>query len=116
MSGIEPEPIPSAQEYIAAFRAVASDLTDSYLEILRVHYRAPGRTVTATQLSRAMGYRNYRGANLHYGKLGGLVGRRLGWRPKMQLKVLVSFEKPGNEWHWIMRPQVARALEELGLA
>jgi predicted HNH restriction endonuclease len=28
--------------------------------------------------------------------------------------VLVTFEKPGREWHWIMRPAVAWALEKLG--
>ena len=114
MSGVELESIPSAQQYVVAFRAVADDLADSYLEMLRVHYHAPHRTVTATQLSRAVRYQNYNSANLHYGKMGGLVGRQLGWRPKMPLKVLVSFEKPGNEWHWIMRPQVFHALEELG--
>jgi putative restriction endonuclease len=113
VSGVELESIPSAQQYVVAFRAVADDLADSYLEMLRAHYHAPRRTVTATQLSRAVGYQNYRGANLQYGRLGGLVGRQLGWRPKMKLKVLITFEYREGEWHWIMRPQVFQALEEL---
>lgn len=63
-----------------------------------------------------MGYPNHSSANLHYGKFARLVGTRLKWRPlpEVVLGVLVTFEKPLNEWHWIMRPAVARAIEELG--
>ncbi len=104
--------IPSAQQYVDAFREV--ELPDSYLKMLRVHYDVPAHTITATRLARAVGYKNYNSANLNYPKVGGLVGERLGWLPNMPLEVLVTFEKPDDEWHWIMRPQVARALEMLG--
>ena len=40
----------------------------------------------------------------------GLVGDSIDQR----LGMLVTFEKRNDEWHWIMRPQVARALELLG--
>lgn len=105
--------VPSAQRYVDAFRAVEK-LPDSYLKMLRVHYAAPARTITATRLAQAVNYKNYNSANLNYPKVGGLVGEHLDWLPNMPLEVLVTFEKPADEWHWIMRPQVARALEMLG--
>ncbi len=105
--------IPSAQRYADAFGAI-EDLPDSYLRMLRAHYAAPARRITATRLARAVGYPNYNSANLNYPRVGRLVGEHLGWRPGMPLEVLVTFERPDNEWHWIMRPQVARALEMLG--
>jgi predicted HNH restriction endonuclease len=67
-------------------------------------------------MSKALGYPKYSAANLHYGKLGRLVGEQIGWEPlpKQAVFVLVTFEKPGREWQWIMRPTVAEALERVG--
>lgn len=65
-------------------------------------------------MSNAMGYATFGGANLHYGTLGRLVGELLGWHPETALYVLVEFDKPHREWWWIMRPQVAEAIEEVG--
>ena len=67
-------------------------------------------------MAKAMGFRNWGGANLHYGVLGKLVGETLGWRPmpRTKLYVLAEFEKPGREWHWIMRSSVSKALKILG--
>jgi hypothetical protein len=99
--------------YAAALRDVASH----HRRMLVAHYNAANRTVTATELSKAVGWPPGKGsANLHYGKLGRLVGERLGWRPlpKHTVNVLVSFKKLAREWHWIMRPAVAKALEQLG--
>lgn len=41
-------------------------------------------------------YPTYSAANLHYGKLGRLVGEQMGWTPlpKQTVFVLVTFEKP----------------------
>lgn len=103
----------TANDYVAALRQ--ADVADHHRQLLVAHYQAPNRTVTATQLSKAVGYESTTSsANLHYGKLGGLVGERLGWLPKTKVNVLATFEKPGREWHWIMRPEVAKALEQLG--
>lgn len=44
-----------------------------------------------------------------------MVGEQMGCRPKgVRLGVLVQFENRRGVWHWIMRPEVARALETLG--
>ncbi|HJT76981.1 MAG TPA: HNH endonuclease [Gemmataceae bacterium] len=105
---------PSADQYITAFRKVRS-VTDSQIQMLRLHYNAPQRTITATQMARAIGYRHYSIANSQYGRLGRLVSDQLEYNPmKERLGTLVTFEKRQGEWHWLMRPQVARALERLG--
>jgi 5-methylcytosine-specific restriction protein A len=103
-----------ADDYAAAFRRVA--VAPHQMRMLQAQYHAPDRTLTATQMSKALGYPTYSAANLHYGKLGRLVGEQIGWQPlpEQTVFVLVTFEKPGREWHWIMRPAVAQALEQLG--
>ncbi len=43
-----------------------------------------------------------------------MVGDRLEYNPTQErLGTLVTFEKRQGEWHWIMRPEVAQALESL---
>ncbi|VVB69382.1 Uncharacterised protein [uncultured archaeon] len=67
-------------------------------------------------MAKAMGYPHYVTANLHYGKLGGLVGQELGWTPlpEFKINVLVDFEKPGENWLWTLKPAVTEAIELLG--
>lgn len=83
--------------------------------MLRAHYWAPNRTVTAEQLAGAIGYSSYVSVNMHYGRLARLVGEHLGYDPEPErLGTLVRFEKREDRWHWIMRQEVAQALEFLG--
>lgn len=46
---------PEFQQYVAAFRAI-DNLTDNHIQMLQVHYHAHEQTITAKQLSQAMGY------------------------------------------------------------
>ncbi len=103
-------------DYVNAFRNL--NLQPYQRRMLEIHYCAPNHTLTATQMAKAMGFRNWGGANLHYGVLGKLVAEMLGWHPMPEtaLYVLAEFEKPGREWHWIMRSPVASAMEILGWA
>lgn len=111
--GTIPQAAPSPEQYVAAFRKVG-DVSDSQFQMLRLHYHAPARTITASQLARAIGYEHYSVANSQYGRLGRLVGEQLSYNPmKERLGTLVTFEKRHGEWHWLMRPEVARALEFL---
>lgn len=104
---------PSAQRYEEAFRSL--NISETHRDMLNVHYYAPERTITATQMANAIGYPRYSAANMHYGRLGRLVGESLAFDPlNERLGTLVTFQKRGGEWHWIMRCQVARALENLG--
>ena len=67
---------PSPQQYVTAFREL-SNLTESPIHMLRIHYYAPDRTITAAQMVRAVGYGHYSVANLQYGPVGRLVGEQL---------------------------------------
>lgn len=105
---------PSFQEYVTAFNKIGP-LTDMQVQMLRIHYYAPESTITATQMARAVGYGHYAFANAQYGRIASLMGEQLDYNPaSVHLGTLVVFEKRNGEWHWILRPEVARALETLG--
>jgi len=79
----------------------------------------PSRTTTGCGGSEGGGIQNFRPAGLHYGRLAGLVGSQFGWNPhiegEVKLEVLAKFRKMRGHWQWIMREEVAQALEVLGL-
>lgn len=91
-------------------------LRPHHRQLLKAHLATPRRTVTATELARMLGYASYKAANLHYGQVGALVCKQLGWEPlpSQTVSSIVTFEKRNGEWHWIMRPEVVVALEQLG--
>ena len=105
---------PEVQQYVAAFQAL-DNLTDNHIQILQIHYHATEKTITAKQLSQAIGYSHHTTANMMYGRLARLVGEQVGYSPEPEkLGTLVTFDKRQGEWHWILRPEVAQALEILG--
>lgn len=65
--------VPSMREYAQALLEI--DATPLQVEMLRIHFEAPERTITATDMSRAFDH-DYPFANLHYGRLGRLVGEK----------------------------------------
>lgn len=106
--------VPTSEQYADAFREILKPGAPRR-RMLLIHYAAPHKTVTATELAEQMGYPGYSAANLQYGILGGKVGVYLAFRPTDEgLGSLVTFKKRSGEWHWILRPQVAAALEQLG--
>ena len=116
---------PDAMEYIRAFQGVLEGLPDSYLAMLKGHYNAPNRTVTATQLSELGKYKNWSSANLHYGLLGKRLYEelpiKLPTRPDgteiytFTLATEGGLSQDESQWQWKMRPEVAEAIEQLGL-
>lgn len=107
--------VPSVEEYKNALLAIEHRLTDTRMKILKTHYAAPKHNITAREMAYALGFEGYQGANSNYGKLAGLLGEILHWQPDDHIKmyVMVDFEHVNDEWHWIMRPQLVQALEEL---
>jgi hypothetical protein len=81
--------IPSAADYTRALRSLVP-LPPIYVAMMQSHYRAPARTTTAGALAKAMGFKNYGGANLHYGQLAGLLGNQFGWNPHKEDEVKVA--------------------------
>jgi 5-methylcytosine-specific restriction enzyme A len=111
----------TAEDYITALSSL--NIAPHHLKMLQAHYAAPERTLTALQMSKAMGYHNHHAANLHYGKLARLVGDALGWNPSTEeaqgadaVYILAEFRNPGKNWLWIMRSEVSQAIENLGWA
>ncbi len=113
--GLEEKPFPfSTSDYQRALARV--QIAPHHKRMLAVHLHAPQRTLTATQMAHALGYSSYRAANIHYGTLGRLVCKVLGWAPlpRQTVASLAKFQKRQGEWHWILRAEVAHALEDLG--
>lgn len=114
--------LPAVTEYVAAFRAVEPRITDGQRMLLRAHHAAPARTLTATRLAEIAGWNSYTAVNAQYGTLAGHLARELGidLSEDAQIGVLVEFVDPGSvaneHFLWVLRPNVARALEELGWA
>ena len=115
--------VPSVEEYVRALRAIESRITPKHREMLLFHHGAPGRVVSATVLANHVGFDGYEGANLQYGLLGSELLRELDVQlPAGYAKcgILVEFVNPvfaaNQEWLWVMRPNLAEALEEAGWA
>ena len=110
--------VPTAAEYEKAFRVIEQELPKNAISMLCIHYDAPNHTLTASEMAAAMNYANYGAANLQYGKLGALLGNALDFRLRYGVNMLCHFVQPGAvgnaHWLWIMWPQVAEALCNLG--
>lgn len=107
---------PTVEQFARALRSLRKPV-GRQLEFLRAHEQAPGRAATVTRLAKAVGYRNYRPINLHYGKLARRIGEALG-QPNAPLSLLAAVAKPesisNREWVLIMHPQFAAALKGEG--
>jgi len=114
--------VPSVSDYIAAFRALEPRITPKQRELLLVHHAAPARVISATRLAEAVGFDNYNAVNLQYGLLGAEVARELNidLGEFVAVGIMVEFVEPAyaaNEhFLWVLRQNVAQALEDLGWA
>jgi len=115
---VKPE-VPESAKFRKAIEGLGNTVNAKHREMLRMHYHSPSRKLTARQMAAGVGYAGFGAANLHYGRLGRLVGKKLGLPDEdCHIGVLVEFIRPnaeGNsEWIWVMRPELAKALESLG--
>lgn len=113
--------LPTVAEYVTAFRAVEPRITPKQREMLQLHHAAQARVVSATRLAEEVGYDGYGGANLQYGELAKEIASALAIDVKdgdVAVGILVDFVEPGyagnQHFLWVMRPNVAQALEDLG--
>jgi hypothetical protein len=107
----------SADDFKRAFEQVT--VNEGQMAILRVHYRAPNKTMTARQLAEATGYRSYKATNSQYGHLATAICEILGHPVNCPDKILLLVQvgdrsEKESECPLVMRPQVAEALEQLG--
>jgi hypothetical protein len=115
---------PTAAETAKAFALFEKHLSRGQLAMLRAHYHAPAREITATQLADAAGYESYSAANLQYGRIGWMLFGEIPTNiPSRDGKRIYTFtlasgkEDRDNDqdWVWKMRPHVADALKLLGI-
>lgn len=105
----------TADEYKVAFAAIREKMTESDLLMLKAHYEAPNCNITATQLASKVGFLSFKAVNLRYGLLAGKLLKFFQIRLKryINLNALVYLDNQNDEWHWVLRPEVIRALDEL---
>ncbi|HZL36450.1 MAG TPA: HNH endonuclease signature motif containing protein [Tepidisphaeraceae bacterium] len=118
-SRANPDPMTAltSDDFRRALKGVGSRITALQQQMLSAHYHAQDRTLSASEMSIAMGWRGFEASNAQYGRLGSLLGKRLG-AEQFNIRTLVTMIRPrsvGNsDWLWVMRPQLAMALEALG--
>lgn len=111
------DPIATAESYKAALSLLEDGMPHKHRLMLEAHYRAPGRRLTARKLAEKVGYANFGAVNLQYGTLARKICDILGLRLEYHVLVLAKFVTPktglDREVLWVMRPELAQALEEL---
>lgn len=124
----DPRPIATVEQFKAALLAVRDTgrVFSRGLELVVAHYRAPSHTISSFRLAKELGYPSFSPANLFYGKFARRVADALGRRPgpfssgkPHWWRTLAngkedSLQTKGAYYEWILRPEFARALEELG--
>lgn len=112
-----PTKVPSVSAYIAAFREIERKITRNQRRMLEAHYTSHCRVTTASDMAIRLGYRDFQGANAQYGRLGSMVSDAMGLG-RLGVITLTLMVPPDNfattEWLWVMRENVAKALERLG--
>jgi hypothetical protein len=94
-------------------------------EFLAAHYYSPNRQASMEALADAVGYDTYAPANLHYGALAHRIADNLPTSPSdvpgaryanwMQALAYSNGERNGEgHFLWMLRPEIAMALERLG--
>lgn len=112
-----PKEVSSVKEYILAFKKIESKMTEKQKKMLIEHYNSNCHVTTATDLALLVDYNSHSAGNSQYGRLGSMVAKELGL-DDLGVITLVLMIAPDNystkEWLWIMRENVAKALEQLG--
>ena len=117
MKSKSPEYVRSVEEYKAAFEMIQDEMTQKQHEMLTEHYKSSCHITTATDLAAAVEYSGAGGTKLQYGRLGSMVSNALGLGPLGVITLALMVPPNGfavREWLWVMRANVAQALEELG--
>jgi predicted HTH domain antitoxin len=114
---------PSADKYAKAFEAIKHKLSNRHRSFLKAHYQSAQHTSTASELAKAAEYQNYRGYNLQSARVGRMLAGQLGVSIPQRENgtllpsgVLVKWWKDTEDfWYCTLHPEVATALEIVGL-
>jgi len=122
-----PPPL-TVEQLKQAFKSLENDpskkVQNGFL-MLKAHYRSPERKISAERLAKAAGYPNYNIGNEQYGSFAHQICDLLDYQPEMwgdgeggwtNALCTVSGDKDQQgHFQWILRTEVAEALEQLGL-
>lgn len=104
-----------------------SKLMQNGFAMLKANYRSPGRLISATRLSQAAdeAYTGHGPANIQYGHFARQLAGILGYTPETAANgdtrwtytLCTAHEHKDRDGHfqWILRPEVAEALERMGM-
>lgn len=116
---------PSGDEYVRAFQNMMDTLSKGHRAMLKAHFRAEDQTISVIDLAKAAGYATHNSVNLQYGSVGFTLNEELPIKllcradgtPIAMTALAEPVDPSGPEKHWALklRPEVAYAIEELGL-
>ncbi|MCK5055771.1 MAG: hypothetical protein KAT34_03900 [Candidatus Aminicenantes bacterium] len=113
----------SKEDYRKSLINIKSKLTANQVKMLNHQYDAPDKTISATELTNLMGYRKFGAVNLQYGKIGRFLSEYFEFTPPTRKNgtprwwMLIANGIPSKmdeNFKWIMHPELAMALKELG--
>lgn len=117
--------LPPLAVVVDSLRHALKHATPNQKVMLAAHLNAPDRCITATELAAAANFKEFRAANLQYGKLGALIFWELPSRlPRRKSDdqpiwtCAIAFEEDATaggdyedaQFRWRMRPHIAEAL------
>jgi len=116
-----PSHAPSASKYQEALNLIREQITAKQMQMLKVLYSVPDRTMTATELAREIGYPNHGVVNLQYGRLGHLLSDAMDWLPERRSNgsyqwwsvISSGIQTQHQGFQWTLRPELAEALVTL---
>jgi len=118
----DPTPIATAEQFKAALLTLRN--SKAGMAMLQAQYRATNHTISAAQLAKELGYDGHATVNLRYGTLAHRVAEALHYQPgpfpdgKPHWWYTLSYwndstQAEEGQDQWIMRPELAQALQEL---
>lgn len=112
----------TAEQFMYALRKIDIYNQPIYLDLLTAQYSAPSKSRTASQLAKDLGVKTYTTINLRYGELGRKIAEALDIPSPANRNgenrwwlILSEGKKIGKGFSWIMRGELAEALERLSL-
>jgi len=110
----EPSQLPTVEDYRKALAHMI--LSPNQKALLQSYYWAPDHTITMGELARAVGSPGTQGVGLQYGRLAFRIREALNWKGLPWDFDILGTSIPAGErgnvdWLYVMRPELARALE-----
>ena len=126
-TSVDAAPIATTEQFKAALLAIRdwSGISPIQLQLLQTQCRAPECTISASQLTDRLKFKNFAAARLQYGVLARAVADKLGYAPPQKGKgtpcwwFTLSTGRNGpddsadGQFEWVMRPELVAALRAM---